>query len=741
MRFFLSFLFCFCLTLHVSAQEKNLRPKIGLTLSGGGAKGLAHIGILKAIDSAGLKVDYITGTSMGGIIGALYAVGYSGKQIEEIAKALDWDFLFSNNIPLQSLSMEEKEQYSRFAVELPFINNKIRLQTGLINGQELNLKLSELFFHVHNVRSFDSLPIPFKCMATDLETGDLVVMDTGNLITALRSTMAIPSVFSAVNRNGKKLVDGGLVRNFPVKNVREMGADIVIGSSVTTGLSKIDKIRNPVDVLLQLAFFKEAADFKEEIPLTNIFINMPMEQYNTGSFGSSQDIVKNGVETGKMYYPQFKKLADSIRSLGTDPFKTETAISNKQVFITKYEVNGLKKTSVGFLVHLMNFNDHKQYTSAQISKSIRRALGSRYYSNITYSLEPVSKDAAKIIFNVEENPSTYLKAGLYYTRLRGINVNLNMTSRDLIIPNSRSMVSLSLGESIQLEAEHFQYLGRIKNIAFIAGFRLDNQEINSFRNFSVDGAYKQSYSKLFLNFQNSGNNKVAAGIGSAFEYIHFKPSIRSVSEVRGGFTNLKSYVYLKYNSLNQIFYPTKGLKINTEFGQVFNQRPSLTQYKNGVAVMPSDLNFENYLRLVFDGSLFASFNSKMAWFSELQAGMNFTNQPNVLNNFLIGGINGSFRNQIRFAGFQEATVNSSSVVALQMGLRYNPINNIYFIARINGLLKDLITNNNSTSGNNALSGYSLTFAYKTPIGPLELSAMYSDQAKKLQSYVFFGIPF
>jgi NTE family protein len=389
----------------------------------------------------------------------------------------------------------------------------------------------------------------------------------------------------------------------------------------------------------------------------------------------------------------------------------------------------------------MNFNDQRFYTAAQISKSIRRALGSRYYASITYSMEPVTKDAAKIIFNVEENPSTYLKAGLYYTRFRGINVNLNLTSRDFIIPNSRSMVSLSIGESIQLEAEHFQYLGRIKNIAFISGFRLDNQEINSFQDFKLDGAYKQNYSKLFLNFQNSGNNKVAAGIGTAFEYIHYNPSIKSSAEVRGRFTDLKSYVYLKYNSLNQIFYPTKGIRINTEFAQVYDQKPGLRQFKNGIEVLPSDLNFENYSRFVFDGLLFASLNSKFAYFSELQAGMNFTNQPNMLNNFLIGGINGSFRNQVRFAGLQEATVNSSSVLSLQMGLRYNPINNIYFIGRINGLLKDFLTRNNSTSGKTALTGYALTFAYKTPIGPLELSAMYSDQSKKLQSYVLFGISF
>lgn len=741
MKFFVTLLLSFFLTGHLWAQDNKSRPKIGLTLSGGGAKGLAHIGILKAIDSAGLKIDYITGTSMGAIVGALYASGYSGNDIEALRKDIDFDVLLSNNVPLKTLSMEEKDQYSRFAIELPFINNKIRLTTGVITGQELNLKFSELFFHVHQIRNFSNLKIPFKCMATDLETGDLVVMDTGNIITALRATMAIPSVFSAVARDGKKLVDGGLVRNFPVKNVKEMGADIVIGSNVTNGLAKIDRIKNPVDVLLQMAFYREAGDFKEELPLTDIYIHIPLTEYNTGSFGSGSEILNIGIETGKQYYPVFKKLADSINALGAAKEKEAEPISSKTVFISTYKVRGLKKTTPPFFFHLMNFDDHKSYTALQINKSIRRAIGSRYYGSITYNLEPVSKDTANIVFTAEENPNTYLKAGLYYTRFRGINVNVNLTSRDFIIPNSRSMVSASIGESSQIEAEHFQYLGRIKNIAFIAGFRLDNQTINTFQDFKVDGAFKQNFSQTFLNFQNSGNNKVAAGIGTAFEYIRYSPSIRSVNEVKGRFTDFKSYVYLKYNNMNQIFFPTKGLKLNVELGQVWNQKPKLTQFKNGIRVIPSDLNFDNYTRLVLDAVFVSSLNKRFTLLSEFQAGINFTNTPNYLNNFYIGGLNGSFRNQIRFAGIQEATVNSSSITALLLGLRYNPANNIYITGRINGLVKNFATKRNSTSGKDALTGYALTFAYKTPIGPVELSAMYCDQSKRLQSYVLVGIPF
>ncbi|MBK7376254.1 MAG: patatin-like phospholipase family protein [Ferruginibacter sp.] len=736
MKFLLSLLCLIVFASSMHAQEK-LRPKIGLTLSGGGAKGLAHIGILKAIDSAGLKVDYITGTSMGGILGALYAVGYSGNEIEKIAREIDWDQLFGNQISLRTLSVEEKEQYSRFAIELPYVNNRISLQTGVIKGQELNMKFSELFFHVSDVRDFNQFKIPFKCMATDLETGNLVVLDTGNITTALRATMAIPSIFSAVNIGDKRLVDGGVVRNFPVKNVKEMGADIVIGSNVSTGLSAKEKITNPIDVILQMAFFKEAGDFKEEIPLTNYYIYMPLEKYNMGSFGSSGIILDEGLEAGRSYYTVFKKLADSINALaGNEPERSDS-INAHTVFITGYKVTGLKKTSAIFLAHLMNFDDNRTYTAAQINKSIRRAYGSRYYNNINYTLDHSSADTASIIFNVEENPSTHVKAGLYYTRFRGINVNLNLTSRDLFIPNSRSMVSLSLGESIQLEAEHLQYLGRIKNIAFQLGFRLDNQEINSYTNFKADGSYKQNYSQTYLNFQNSGNNKVAAGIGTAFEYIHFGPAIRSASEIKGNFTNFKSYAFLKYNSLNQIFYPTKGMKLNMELAHVYNQKPRITQLENGQPI-PGNLNFDDYSRLYFDGTIFAALNSKFNFFTGLQAGINFTSNSNELNDFLIGGINGSFRNQVKFAGLQEATLHSSSVGVLQLGLRYNPVNNFYLIGRVNGLVKDFITGTSSISG---LTGYALTFAYRTPIGPLELSAMYSDQSRRLQSYVLFGITF
>src|SRR3984957_19211279 len=188
-------------------QPPGARPKIGLVLSGGGAKGLSHIGILKAIDSAGLKVDYITGTSMGSILGALYAVGYSADSIEKIARNIDWDLLLSNQSSMRSVIMDEKDEYGRYDIELPWVNHWFRFSTGVIEGQELWLKFSELFRPVYNIKDFSKFSIPFKCVATDVSTGDAVVMDSGEIVSALRASMAIPTIFTAVEYDGRKLVD------------------------------------------------------------------------------------------------------------------------------------------------------------------------------------------------------------------------------------------------------------------------------------------------------------------------------------------------------------------------------------------------------------------------------------------------------------------------------------------------------------------------------------------------------
>ena len=419
-------------------------------------------------------------------------------------------------------------------------------------------------------------------MATDLETGHLVVLDSGNLATAVRASMAIPSIFTDVNIDGKRLVDGGLVRNFPVTNVIEMGSDYVIGSNVSGGLSTKDKINNPVDVILQMAFFKAEGDLKTEIPLADTYIFIPMEKYGTGSFGNSNEIIELGNETGEKYFSEFKKLADSLDvTYGKRPRQKAVSILPQPFFINEITVNGLENTTESFFMHLMDFGNNRNYTSYQISNAIRRAYGSKYYNSITYELAD-NATGTGITLNVEENARTFLKAALFYDSFRGINVNLNLTTRDFMIRNSRSMASASMGESTQLEAQHFQYLGRTKSVAIVPSYQLERLYINTYNgDYRQDGAYRQLFQTSSLDFQTSAHKSFTVGIGTAFEHVRFRPAIQSQFEAEGSFSNLNSYLFAKYHTLNQTFYPTRGVKLRTELGYAYDQKPEIKLVQDG----------------------------------------------------------------------------------------------------------------------------------------------------------------
>ena len=518
------------------AQEAQpgQRPKIGVVLSGGGAKGLAHIGILKAIDSAGLKVDYITGTSMGSIIGAMYAIGYSGDSIQKIMKAINWDLILSNQSSMRSLIMEEKDEYSKYDIELPWVNHWFRLSTGVIEGQELWLKFAEVFRPVYNIKDFSKFSIPFKCVATDVSTGEAVVLDTGEIVSALRSSMAIPSVFTAVEYGGHKLIDGGVVRNFPVKDVRDMGANIVIGSNLSGPLKTSKEVTNALQVLLQVAFFREAADTRTQIPLCNIYVSQPLEKYGMGNFGEAQQIVNEGLEEGRRLYPRLKQLADSLNAI----YGPQEIVKNRlpvvhPVKISSFEVHGLFNTNQGFFIQSMGLETNHYYTAENLSRMVRRAFGTRYYNRITYALEAQPDGTNRIVYEVEENPLTFAKIGLNYNQFSGISAILNLTSRNFFTATSRSLVTLNLGQNFRIRGEHLQYFGRRANFAFVLGSQFDNFRITTYNSkYKEAGLYSQNYWKTDARFGYSTNRDLTFGIGSRFEYVdydpvdHFEPGVQ-----------------------------------------------------------------------------------------------------------------------------------------------------------------------------------------------------------------------
>src|SRR5690606_21117016 len=199
-------------------------PKVGLVLSGGGAKGLAHIGVLKMIDSAGVRVDYIGGTSMGAIVGALYASGYTGKELDSIFRSMDFTALIQDDVPRGAKSFQEKENSERYALTLPFTDFRVSFPQAISGGQNIFNELVRLLYHVKDVDDFNKLPIPFLCVATNMETGEGVILDKGYLPEAILASGTFPSLFEPAEIDGKILIDGGVVNNYPIEQVRAMGA-------------------------------------------------------------------------------------------------------------------------------------------------------------------------------------------------------------------------------------------------------------------------------------------------------------------------------------------------------------------------------------------------------------------------------------------------------------------------------------------------------------------------------------
>src|ERR1043165_2690810 len=220
------------------------RPRIGLVLSGGGARGAAHIGVLKVLDELHVPIDAIAGTSMGAVVGGLYATGFSAEDIERIVSTLDWQDAFKDRPPRAELTFRRKQEDQNFLVKFPLglRSGNFLLPKGLIQGQKLNQTLRKLTLPVARITDFDQLPTPFRAVATDLETGEAVVMDHGDLTSAVRASLSAPGVFSPVERDGRLLVDGGLSQNLPIDVARSMGVDVLIVVDVGFPLLKRDKL-------------------------------------------------------------------------------------------------------------------------------------------------------------------------------------------------------------------------------------------------------------------------------------------------------------------------------------------------------------------------------------------------------------------------------------------------------------------------------------------------------------------
>lgn len=728
----------------LQAQQK--KAGIGLALSGGGAKGLAHIGILKAIDSAELNIDYLTGTSMGSIVGGLYAAGYSADSIEMIARTINWDMVLSNTMPMNYFTMEEKSEFGKYALELPLKDFKLKIPAGFLESQELWLTLEKYFYPVAAIKDFDQFSIPFRCISNNLMNGDVEVLGKGNIVPAVRSSMALPGIFSPIDIDGKRMIDGGVLRNLPVKEVREMGASYAIGVSVSSPVSTLDELDNAFAVTTQAIFINDQKSYAEQSALCNKLINIPMGSFTSGSFDQSDGIIDLGIDIGRKFYPYFKHLADSLKAANPQYTFRRNRLPDVQSYkLSSVKVNGLKKFEENAFFEQIGFDSSNTINSDQLQKNTRRAFAYRMYKSVTYHIQPAENGTFELEYDVKPESRTKMKLGINENSFTGFGVLLNVTTRNTFTPFSRSMISLNVGENFRGMLEHLQMFGYRNPWSNRFRVYYESQKVPTFTDFRKTGEYALKYLQIDDRFQLSAKKKSAGGIGMQWEYLDAEPKVETGLYFNGSTNYFNLYGFWQYNNLEQPFFAPRGTVIDLMAGYVTGIAPNFTVYRDGVLlgdITKDLLDYGNYARVTASVHNTMRLSKRLSWINQLQGGANLSDKVSLLNNFFGGGVSPTFRNQVQMVGLLEGETDSESMISVQTGPRYNPFGGLY--VSLNGGLMTYDFVQKSSLPNMTqqwLASIGLTLAYDTPIGPVSFTMMSSSKTEGLRTYFNLGFPF
>lgn len=414
----------------IFAKSGNKRPTIGLALAGGGAKGFAHAGILQLIDSLDIPVDYIAGNSMGGLVAALYSIGYSGKDLEEYGVGLDWNSLLNDNPERIELPFIEKKKTGIYQLSVGLKGYQPTVPSGMIYGQNIQMEFISMTAPFEDVQNFDDLPIPFRCVAVDLVTGKEEVLKSGSLSKAMRSTMSIPSAFSPIDWDKFLLVDGMVLNNFPVDVVKRMGADIVIGLNLTTGRMEKEDLTDLLSILNRTVDIPTGGRLEENIQLSDIYVSQNVDGYSTADFASNriEEIIERGKEAGVRNFDVFLALREELekyedyqnwKSVGKKN-KQQEILNKREEFktnpptISKINIVGNKKFESDFILAYLRIKNGDKLNTIEIEKKINALYALNYFETVTYQIQNVDNEKVEMLVQIKEKPVNKIVAGFRY---------------------------------------------------------------------------------------------------------------------------------------------------------------------------------------------------------------------------------------------------------------------------------------------------------------------------------------
>ena len=733
MKKLIVFFFLFFTFLQSFSQDTIKRPKIGLVLSGGGAKGFAHIGVLKVLEQAGIKIDFIGGTSMGAVVGGLYASGYNAAQIDSIVTATNFDNLLIDYVPRSSKSFYEKRNDELYALVLPFNKFKIGVPQSLSKGMFNYNLFNQLTLHVRHLRDFNQLPTPFLCMATDIEKGEQVVLDKGVLAQALFASSALPSVFSPVLLDGKLLVDGGVTNNYPIEEIRKLGADIIIGVDVQSGLRDREQLKDATKILFQITNLQMIEKMKMNSQKTDIYIKPDIKDFGVVSFEKAKEIILRGEEATFSVYEEIDKLADKSNLYQ----KPKLKIESDSLHILNIVCNNLTNYSRAYITGKLKFKSGAKIRYKDLETGINNIDATHNFGTVTYSLEP-NGSGDDLILNLIENPTkTYLKFGLHYDGLYKSAVLANITNKKTFFKNDVASFDLIIGDNVRYNLDYYIDNGFNLSVGFNSQLNQFNKNVtNQISSLSVNSSTNVNsinvdFADLTnqLYFQSIFAQKFLIGAGLEHKYIEIKSETLAATNPvidRSNYGGI--YAYLKYDSFDNQYFPKKGWYF---IGDLHNYLLSsdYTGKFNPFSIAKADL-----------GIAFKIFKNATFKF-QTEGGVSIGDESVPFFNFVLGGYGYVPLNNFRpFYGYDFLSIAGNSYLKSTTTIDYEIFkkNHLNFSA------------NYANIGNNYFdsldwislpkySGYALGYGMETIVGPLEIKYAWSPETHK--GYTWFSIGF
>jgi len=474
-----------------AARDHAARPKIGLALSGGGAKGCAHVGVLRVLERHNIPVDYIAGTSMGAVIGGLYAAGYDADQLETFLTTADWiDLMVDEPKRTQkSFRRKEEDRLYLFDIELGQQGWKLKMPRGYRQGRKFTNLLREWTLPVAGVRSFDKLPIPFRAVATDIARGEMVVLEDGDLVQAIRASMAIPGAIAPVMRRGILLVDGGTTLNVPVEVVRAMGADIVIAVDISEGYKPVEELDSSIAITNQLINMITRENMEKSLPGADLVLLPAVKGTGTLDFSDVPGLIAAGEAEALRVLPRMEGLDLPLPGEAYRGFRAgQQAPPFVPPMVTSVRVEGQQRVDQRTLLSRIDMRPGAYLDLDVLHNDLARIYGLGYFQMVDFSLEP-AKDGVAVVISVREKEwgPNYVRFGLNFQidenrgTTFGFNVLHNVTMINRRGAELRSL--LTIGQEGSINTEFYQPLDYAGRFFVSPGLALSSRPVDAY----VDG--------------------------------------------------------------------------------------------------------------------------------------------------------------------------------------------------------------------------------------------------------------